>query len=207
MEIPASWRFVELEDDALYIEEEKLTDPVDLSIYLNKFQYPINQGYLDKLDEELADIKLSYPDYKKEEITFNGYPAFKLSYTYYNHRQESIYIPYGYTLVGISTVINLDEEEKQTAAIKPILDSIKLHDAKTGRVPLMGVRKRYHNTPLGPGIAMALISAVQDSALRRGLLTAETSWILEDNAGMRSIMEMIGGTISKRYRMYEKALA
>ena len=87
-----------------------------------------------------------------------------------------------------------------------ILWRIKLHDAKTGRVPLMGVRKRYHNTPLGPGIAMALISAVQDSAMRRGLVTAETSWILEDNAGMRSIMEMIGGTISKRDRMFEKAL-
>ena len=35
----------------------------------------------------------------------------------------------------------------------------------------------------------------------------ETSWILEDNEGMRKIMEHIGGNISKRYRMFEKALA
>jgi hypothetical protein len=35
----------------------------------------------------------------------------------------------------------------------------------------------------------------------------ETSWILEDNDGMRKIMEHIGGEISKRYRMYEKQLA
>ena len=81
---------------------------------------------------------------------------------------------------------------------------VKLPD--TARVPLMGVRRSYHNTPLGPGIAMAVISAVQEAAIRRGLGMVETSWILEDNAGMRSIMELIGGTISKRYRMFEKAL-
>ncbi len=81
---------------------------------------------------------------------------------------------------------------------------VKLPD--TARVPLMGVRKSYHNTPLGPGIAMAVISAVQEAALKRNLGMVETSWILEDNAGMRSIMELIGGEVSKRYRMYEKAL-
>jgi hypothetical protein len=87
-----------------------------------------------------------------------------------------------------------------------LLWRVKVKLPKTARVPLMGVKKRYHNTPLGPGIAMAVISAVQESALKRGLGMVETSWILEDNAGMRSIMELIGGTVSKRYRMYEKAL-
>jgi len=87
-----------------------------------------------------------------------------------------------------------------------LLWRVKVKLPKTARVPLMGVKKRYHNTPLGPGIAMAVISAVQESALKRGLGMVETSWILEDNAGMRSIMELIGGKVSKRYRMYEKAL-
>ncbi len=31
-------------------------------------------------------------------------------------------------------------------------------------------------------------------------------WILEDNAGMRNIIETIGGTPYKRYRFYEKDL-
>jgi len=88
-----------------------------------------------------------------------------------------------------------------------LLWRVKVKLPKTARVPLMGVRKRYHNTPLGPGLAMAVISAVQEAAIRRGLGMVETSWILEDNAGMRSIMELIGGTISKRYRMFEKPIA
>ena len=32
------------------------------------------------------------------------------------------------------------------------------------------------------------------------------SWILEDNAGMRNIIETIGGRQTKRYRVYEKSL-
>ena len=35
----------------------------------------------------------------------------------------------------------------------------------------------------------------------------ELSWILEDNEGMRNIIESIGGRVSKRYRVYDKDLA
>jgi len=88
-----------------------------------------------------------------------------------------------------------------------LLWRLKVKFPRTTRVPLMGVRKHYHNTALGPGIAIALIETVRKNAHRRGVQMVETSWILEDNAGMRKIMEHIGGTVSKRYRMYEKALA
>lgn len=87
-----------------------------------------------------------------------------------------------------------------------LLWRVKARLPGTARVPLMGVRKRFRNTPLGSGIALAVIDAVQRNALQRDIVTVETSWILENNSGMRSIMELIGGTISKRYRMFEKAL-
>jgi hypothetical protein len=32
------------------------------------------------------------------------------------------------------------------------------------------------------------------------------SWILEDNDGMRNIIETLGGRAYKRYRIYEKNL-
>jgi hypothetical protein len=32
------------------------------------------------------------------------------------------------------------------------------------------------------------------------------SWILEDNDGMRNIIESIGGEVYKRYRVYRKPL-
>ena len=88
-----------------------------------------------------------------------------------------------------------------------LLWRLKVKFPETARVPLMGVRRSFHHTALGPGIAIALIAAVREIGYLRGVKTVEMSWILEDNAGMRTIIERIGGRISKRYRMYEKALS
>jgi hypothetical protein len=39
------------------------------------------------------------------------------------------------------------------------------------------------------------------------VVDVEMGWILEDNAGMRNIIETIGGQSYKRYRVYEKTLS
>ncbi|MFW6093033.1 MAG: N-acetyltransferase [Pseudomonadota bacterium] len=88
-----------------------------------------------------------------------------------------------------------------------LLWRLKVRYPRTGRVPLMGVRRRYHHTRLGPGLAYQVIDAVRGPAVREGLRQVELSWILDDNRGMRNIIEDIGGRVSKRYRMYEKPLA
>ncbi len=88
-----------------------------------------------------------------------------------------------------------------------LLWRLKARLPASGRVPLMGVRRRLHDGPLGGGVAMSLIHQTAQAALGHGIATSETSWILEDNKGMRAIMERIGGVISKRYTVYEKSLA
>jgi len=87
-----------------------------------------------------------------------------------------------------------------------LLWRLKIGFPTTSRVPLMGVRREYHHSSLGPSIAIALIDAVRKTGYDRGVRMVETSWILDDNDGMRKIMEHIGGSISKRYRMFEKEL-
>lgn len=87
-----------------------------------------------------------------------------------------------------------------------LLWRLKVKFPTTARVPLMGVRKHLHNTPLGPGIATMLIEELGQSAGRAGVHTNELSWILDTNEGMRGIIERIGGKVSKRYRMYGKDL-
>ena len=88
-----------------------------------------------------------------------------------------------------------------------LLWRLKVRFPTTVRVPLMGVRKDLHDTVFGPGIAMTLIHGMNAPVLRLGVTSGELSWILEDNAGMRSILERLGGTVTKRYRLYEKSLA
>jgi GNAT superfamily N-acetyltransferase len=87
-----------------------------------------------------------------------------------------------------------------------LLWRLKFRYPTTCRVSLMGVRQEYQHTRLGPALAFMVIDAARRAVIRRGIRGAELSWILEDNAGMRNILETIGGRIYKRYRIYEKAL-
>lgn len=77
---------------------------------------------------------------------------------------------------------------------------------RSARVPLMGVRQEYQHSRLGPALAFMVIDAVRKGMCARGVREVELSWILEDNSGMRSIIEAIGGEAYKRYRIYERAL-
>lgn len=88
-----------------------------------------------------------------------------------------------------------------------LLWRLKVRFPRTGRVPLMGVRRHLHHTRLGPGLAFLVIGAARRAAMRVGMGNVELSWILDDNMGMRNIIETIGGRVSKRYRMYEKPLS
>ena len=77
---------------------------------------------------------------------------------------------------------------------------------RTGRVPLMGVRKQYQNSTLGLTLALMVCNAARDAARASGIKAVEMSWILENNKGMRSILDNIGSKEYKRYRIYEKKL-
>ncbi len=90
--------------------------------------------------------------------------------------------------------------------IVKLLRAIKRREIKTGRVALMGVKKAWQNTPTGAALAFLLINEVKRRVYDGGIEEVEMSWILEDNRGMRSILEKIGGTLYKTYRIYQKAL-
>jgi len=80
------------------------------------------------------------------------------------------------------------------------------HEYRTGRVPLMGVRRQYQGTPLGLALAFQVCDAARNAAFAYGMKGVEMSWILEDNKPMRSILDHIGSHCYKRYRLYEKTL-
>ena len=87
-----------------------------------------------------------------------------------------------------------------------LLYRLKFGKIRSGRMPLMGVRQRYHGTPWGAALAYAVIGKVNAGMRARGYTTGELSWILEDNASTRRIVESTGAVAYKTYRVYEKAL-
>ncbi len=87
-----------------------------------------------------------------------------------------------------------------------LVRSIRNHEIRTGRVPLMGVRKQYHNRPIGLVLACLVIDAPRDAGMAQGFKEVELSWILEDNKSMRAILDNIGCQQYKRYRIFGKTL-
>lgn len=87
-----------------------------------------------------------------------------------------------------------------------LLWRLKVGGVKTGRVPLMGVRRRFSGSLIGALIPFLLINAVREQARGMGLEKIELSWILEDNWPMRRIIEGLGADPYKTYRLYQKPL-
>lgn len=87
-----------------------------------------------------------------------------------------------------------------------LLWRLKVRHPRSARVPLMGVKQAFQHSRLGPALAFMVIDAVRKPLHARGVTEVEMSWILEDNDGMRNIIETIGGEAYKRYRVYEKDL-
>lgn len=77
---------------------------------------------------------------------------------------------------------------------------------RTGRMPLMGVRKKYQSGLLGSSLAIAAIKTVNDYHYGRGTRAGEVGWVLEDNTAMRHIIETLDSKPYKTYRVFEKAL-
>lgn len=87
-----------------------------------------------------------------------------------------------------------------------VLWRLRRRRVRTGRIPLMGVRRRYQDSRLGAALALTLIGAIEAPGARHGIGGAELSWVLEDNVGLLSILEALGARPYKRYRIFEKTL-
>ncbi len=74
------------------------------------------------------------------------------------------------------------------------------------RVPLMGVAPKYHRTITGAALSYAMVADTRDFLKSDGIDWTEQSWILEQNRGMRSLIESIDMTVTKRYRIYERRI-
>ena len=88
-----------------------------------------------------------------------------------------------------------------------LLYRLKTNRVRSGRIPLMGIRRKHHGTVLGATLLPLMFEKLRVRLLERNLERLEMSWILEDNLAMRRVLEGIGGKAYKTHRVYEKALA
>lgn len=72
----------------------------------------------------------------------------------------------------------------------------------TLRLLLLGIRPEYRNR----GVDALLYREGFRGIKKGGYRQLEFSWILEDNIAVQRIVELVGGALYKRYRIYEKLL-
>lgn len=87
-----------------------------------------------------------------------------------------------------------------------LLWRLKVAGLESGRVLLMGLRKRHHKSAIGTVLIYALLERLRVGMLRAGLRRVELSWVLEDNLAMRRVIEDIGARVYKTYRIFEKEI-
>jgi GNAT superfamily N-acetyltransferase len=87
-----------------------------------------------------------------------------------------------------------------------LLWRLKVSGVSRARMAMMGVRRKWQNSPIGAVLALSIIQQARLSHIPRGIVRGELSWILDSNERMKNMLTLVGGTIYKRYRIYEKAL-
>lgn len=78
--------------------------------------------------------------------------------------------------------------------------------ASSFRIPLMGIRQKFQDGPIGSALSYGLIKKIHEFHGPRGVKEIEMSWILEDNERIKKLIESVGGKVYKTYRVYEKKL-
>ncbi|MGE0764970.1 MAG: dATP pyrophosphohydrolase, partial [Hyphomicrobiaceae bacterium] len=78
---------------------------------------------------------------------------------------------------------------------------------KTARVPLMGLRKAYQKTAIGPAVLSLLVAELIQLGRGYDLDWVEFSWVLESNQPMLSLARLTAGAPVKTYRLYEREIS
>jgi hypothetical protein len=83
---------------------------------------------------------------------------------------------------------------------------LKVSGVKTGRLLILGIRKKWRHVRRYAGLSAYLYVEMNQAADLLGMKSGELGWTLEDNAAVNAGIRLMGGRIEKRYRIYEKEI-
>ena len=87
-----------------------------------------------------------------------------------------------------------------------LLWRLKIKGPKSGRLALLGIRKKYRNVKRYAPLSLYLYAKMNNAGMRVGCEWGELSWTLEDNHPVNIGIKMMGGKVYKTYRLYEREL-
>lgn len=87
-----------------------------------------------------------------------------------------------------------------------LLYRLKVRGPRTARLALLGIRKKYRHVKKYGGLSMYMYVEMNRGGARLGIKWGELSWTLEDNAPVNLGIKAMGGSIYKRYRVYQREI-
>lgn len=91
--------------------------------------------------------------------------------------------------------------------IAKLLYRLKVEGAKSGRLLILGIKKKFRLNRKYAGLSLFLYAEMNDGGRRCGMSWGELGWTLEDNAAVNTGIRMMGAKKYKTYRVYAKSLA
>lgn len=168
----------------------------DVKIALDIFNDAWNEnwGYVPmtkrEADKMAADLKLFVVPEITRIVTIHGEPA-----------AVAIALPNVNELIG-----DLRGKLFPLGIVK-LLYRLKVEGAKSGRLLILGIKKKFRVERKYAGLSLFLYAEMNDGGRRVGMNWGELGWTLEDNGAVNAGIRMMGAKKYKTYRVYEKALS
>jgi hypothetical protein len=147
---------------------------------------PLSQSELAKM---AADLKLILVPEMTFLVSIDGEPA-----------------AVALALPNINELIGDFDGKLSIVTVPKLLWRLKKNGAKSVRLIILGVRKKYRHVRRFGGLSAYLYVAMNDATAKLGMTQGELSWTLEDNAAINAGIRLMGGRIYKKYRVYERSL-
>ena len=87
-----------------------------------------------------------------------------------------------------------------------LLYRLKVQGARSGRLLILGIKKKYRLQRKYAGLSLFLYAEMNDGGRKVGMTWGELGWTLEDNAAINTGIRMMGAKKYKTYRVYTKDL-
>jgi len=87
-----------------------------------------------------------------------------------------------------------------------LLYRLKVRGPKTGRVIILGIRKKWRHVRKYAGLSLFLYAELNESGKKLGMTEGELGWTLEDNGPVNTGIRTMGAKPYKRYRVFDKAI-
>ena len=88
-----------------------------------------------------------------------------------------------------------------------LLYRLKVKGPKSGRMFILGIRKKWRHVRKYAGLSAYLYAEMNDAGRRIGMTEGELSWTLEDNGPVNAGIRLLGSHVYKKYRVYSKGLS